>query len=185
MALTIAPDQNRQPADQPARTFGQATGSPSQSQPQSRERSFGDERLQRKLTADGHSAASLLRLEDDQHHAATYAQQGLFSVSDRQLLCAMAAMQIRYGSYHEAVALLMRVNQETPSDPQCARLLATALLKLGRAEEAATVFSRADSLGSTLTEKLLLVVITMRLRGLSEARRLFSSFMNRIGGRNA
>ena len=98
---------------------------------------------------------------------------------DRELLVALAAMQLRYGEAAEAVAYLMAARRIFPGDADVLRLLADALLKLGRVDEADEVLSELDRLPARRRPTVaLLTRALVRLaqgRG-GEARRLFSQY---------
>ena len=98
---------------------------------------------------------------------------------DRELLVALAAMQLRYGEAAEAVAYLMAARRIFEGDADILRLLADALVKLDRIEEADAVLSELDALPARRRQPVaLLTRALVRLaqgRG-SEARRLFRQY---------
>ncbi|MEM7425497.1 MAG: tetratricopeptide repeat protein [Pseudomonadota bacterium] len=66
------------------------------------------------------------------------------SSADAETLCALAAMQIRYGKPHEAVPYLLAVRKHQPGHAQAIRLLAVTLMKLNRWAEAQSMLDELD-----------------------------------------
>ena len=117
--------------------------------------------------------------------------EGALHDEDRELLVALAAMQLRYGEAAEAVAYLLAAKRIFPRDADVLRLLADALLKLERVDEADAVLSELDALPARARPSVtLLTRALVRLaqgRG-QEARRLFRQYRDareRDGGRDA
>ena len=98
---------------------------------------------------------------------------------DRDLLVALAAMQLRYGEAAEAVAYLMAARLIFPRDPDVLRLLADALVRLDRIDEADEVLSELDSLPARRRQPIALVtraLVRLAQGRASEARRLFRQY---------
>lgn len=66
--------------------------------------------------------------------------------SDQQMLCALSAMQIRYGRANEAIAYLMMIRKINPKNVECSRLLALAFMRLNRWAEAEAMVEEYDYL---------------------------------------
>jgi len=66
--------------------------------------------------------------------------------SDQQMLCALSAMQIRYGRANEAIPYLMMIRKINPKNTECARLLALAFMRLQRWAEAEAMVEEYDYL---------------------------------------
>lgn len=66
--------------------------------------------------------------------------------SDQQMLCALSAMQIRYGRANEAIAYLMMIRKINPKNVECSRLLALAFMRLERWAEAEAMVEEYDYL---------------------------------------
>jgi Flp pilus assembly protein TadD len=64
---------------------------------------------------------------------------------DFRLLCALAALQLRYGKPQEAAGYLMALRRLQPRNGQVLRLLAISLMKLGRWQEAETILDELDA----------------------------------------
>ena len=98
---------------------------------------------------------------------------------DRDLLVALAAMQLRYGEAAEAVAYLMAARLIFPRDPDVLRLLADALVRLDRIDEADEVLSELDALPARRRQPIALVtraLVRLAQGRASEARRLFRQY---------
>lgn len=99
-------------------------------------------------------AAPSAKIEAAQSVAATPPKQNLnpalkdvpLSWSDQQMLCAMSAMQIRYGRPAEAIPYLMMVRKINPKNVECARLLALSFMRLERWQEAEAMVEEYDFL---------------------------------------
>lgn len=64
--------------------------------------------------------------------------------SDQQMLCALSAMQIRYGRSAEAIPYLMMIRKINPKNLECTRLLALAFMRLNRWREAEAMVEEFD-----------------------------------------
>ena len=98
---------------------------------------------------------------------------------DRDLLVALAAMQLRYGEDAEAVAYLMAARRVFPGDADVLRLLADALLKLERVDEAAEVLAELEALPARRRQPIALMtkaLVRLAQGRASEARRLFQQY---------
>ena len=97
---------------------------------------------------------------------------------DRDLLVAIAAFQLRYGEDAEALAYLLAARAVFPGDADVLRLLAHALVKVGRAEEADGVLAELDRVVRPPPPLALLSRALVRLAQgrLAEARRLFAQY---------
>ena len=100
---------------------------------------------------------------------------------DRDLLVALAAFQLRYGEDAEALAYLLAARLVFPADADVLRLLAHALVKLERAEEADAVLAELDRLARPVPPLALLSRALVRLAQghVGEARRLFAQYRER------
>jgi predicted Zn-dependent protease len=98
---------------------------------------------------------------------------------DFRLLCALAAMQLRYGKPQEAAGYLMALRRIQPRNAQVLRLLAIALMKLGRWQEAELILDELDSAspGGERSLPLWRSLIRFRTNRLAEAREWFHKFI--------
>ena len=103
------------------------------------------------------------------------------TAEDRDLLVALAAFQLRYGEDAEALAYLLAARLVFPSDADVLRLLAHALVKVGRADEADEVLAELDRVVRPPPPLALLSRALVRLAQgrLAEARRLFAQYRER------
>ncbi len=94
-------------------------------------------------------------------------------------LCALAALQLRYGKPQEAAGYLMALRRMQPRNPQVLRLLAISLMKLGRWQEAELILDELDaaSPGSERSLPLWRSLIRFRTNRLAEAREWFHKFI--------
>ena len=97
---------------------------------------------------------------------------------DRELLVALAAFQLRYGEDAEALAYLLAARAVFPGDPDVLRLLAHALVKLDRTEEADEVLTELDRVARPTPPLAILSRALVRLAQgrMDEARRLFDRY---------
>lgn len=97
---------------------------------------------------------------------------------DRELLVALAAFQLRYGEDAEALAYLLAARTVFPDDADVLRLLAHALVKLGRTDEADEVLAELDRIARPTPPLAILSRALVRLAQgrLDEARRLFDRY---------
>jgi predicted Zn-dependent protease len=100
---------------------------------------------------------------------------------DVQLLCALAAMQVRYGRPEEAAGYLMALRRRDPGNLQVLRLLAQVLLRMRRHEEADRILDEIDRLGGSAFMPLWRAVVRLRLDRLVEAREWFRRFVTMRG----
>jgi len=105
------------------------------------------------------------------------------SWSDQQMLCAMSAMQIRYGRPAEAIPYLMMIRKINPKNVECARLLALSFMRLGRWQEAETMVEEYDFLQKSqqtgVVDGLVLLyrsLISYKTSKIAEARSWFGKF---------
>ena len=118
-------------------------------------------------------------LEDGLPQGDTVDHAAGLEADDRDLLVALAAMQLRYGEDAEAVAYLMAARRVFPGDADVLRLLADALLKLDRVEEAAEVLAELDALPARRRQPVALMtkaLVRLAQGRASEARRLFQQY---------
>lgn len=66
--------------------------------------------------------------------------------TDQQMLCALSAMQIRYGRPNEAIPYLMMIRKINPKNLECCRLLALAFMRLQRWHEADAMIAEYEYL---------------------------------------
>ena len=97
---------------------------------------------------------------------------------DREILVALAAFQLRYGEDAEALAYLLAARTVFPDDADVLRLLAHALVKLGRTDEADEVLTELDRVARPTPPLALLSRALVRLAQgrMAEARRLFDRY---------
>ena len=97
---------------------------------------------------------------------------------DRDLLVALAAFQLRYGEDAEALAYLLAARTVFPGDADVLRLLAHALVKLGRTDEADEVLGELDRVARPTPPLAILSRALVRLAQgrVDEARRLFDRY---------
>jgi predicted Zn-dependent protease len=98
---------------------------------------------------------------------------------DFRLLCALAALQLRYGKPQEAAGYLMALRRMQPRNGQVLRLLAISLMKLGRWQEAELILDELDAAnpGSERSLPLWRSLIRFRTNRLAEARDWFHKFI--------
>lgn len=103
--------------------------------------------------------------------------------SDQQMLCALSAMQIRYGRANEAIPYLMMIRKINPKNTECARLLALAFMRLQRWAEAEAMVEEYDYLqkansGSPLDGVVLLFrsLISFKTNRIADAKAWFGKF---------
>lgn len=96
------------------------------------------------------------------------------------MLIALAAMQIRYGHCQEAVAYLMFVRKNNPRNENAIRLLANALIKLKRLDQAELLLNELEVLASDKNTKgvylLYRSLVKFHQAKISEARNWFQKF---------
>lgn len=68
------------------------------------------------------------------------------SWSDQQMMCALSAMQIRYGRPAEAIPYLMMIRKINPKNLEATRLLALSFMRLQRWNEADAMVEELDYL---------------------------------------
>ena len=96
-------------------------------------------------------------------------------------LCGLAALQIRYGKSQEAIAYLMMIRRENPTNKSAMRLLIVALMNLERWDEANQIL---DELGDTQNDNPILnrlsalyrSVIALRTARFADAKAWFKRF---------
>ena len=106
---------------------------------------------------------------------------------DRDLLVALAAFQLRYGEDAEALAYLLAARAVFPGDADVLRLLAHALARVGRTDDADEVLTELERLVRPMPAMALLSRALVRLaqgRG-GEARRLFAQYRERAADRRS
>lgn len=103
------------------------------------------------------------------------------TAEDRDLLVALAAFQLRYGEDAEALAYLLAARLVFPDDADVLRLLAHALVKVGRTEEADEALAALDRIVRPAPPLALLSRALVRLAQgrVAEARRLFAQYRER------
>ncbi len=109
--------------------------------------------------------------------------------SDQQMLCALSAMQVRYGRSAEAIPYLMMVRKINPKNIECARLLALAFMRLNRWQEAEAMVEELDYLqkansGSAVNGLVLLYrsLVSFKTNKIADAKSWFGKFrsFNRV-----
>ena len=97
---------------------------------------------------------------------------------DRELLVALAAFQLRYGEDAEALAYLLAARAVFPDDADVLRLLAHALVRVGRTDEADEVLAELDRVARPTPPLAILSRALVRLAQgrMDEARRLFDRY---------
>ena len=95
------------------------------------------------------------------------------------MLCALAALQLRYGKPQEAAGYLMALRRIQPRNCQVLRLLAICLMKLGRWQEAELILDELDAASPGAERSLALwrSLIRFRTGRLAEARDWFHKFI--------
>jgi len=103
--------------------------------------------------------------------------------ADQQMLCALSAMQIRYGRAAEAIPYLMMIRKINPKNVECARLLALAFMRLQRWTEAEALVEEYDYLqkansGSPLDGVVLLYrsLVSFKTNKIADAKSWFGKF---------
>jgi len=103
--------------------------------------------------------------------------------SDQQMLCALSAMQIRYGRANEAIPYLMMIRKINPKNVECARLLALAFMRLQRWAEAEAMVEEYDYLqkansGKALDGIVLLYrsLVSFKTNRIADAKAWFGKF---------
>ncbi len=103
--------------------------------------------------------------------------------SDQQMLCALSAMQIRYGRAAEAIPYLMMIRKINPKNIECCRLLAVAFMRLKRWHEAEAMVEEYDHLqktnqGSALNGVVLLYrsIVSFKTNKIADAKSWFGKF---------
>ncbi|MCB1459460.1 MAG: hypothetical protein KDJ48_09410 [Nitratireductor sp.] len=112
-----------------------------------------------------------------------------FSDEDLDMARSLSALHIRYGIAHEAVPYLMMIRRERPQDIETTRLLALAMLKLGKWNEADHLLSELDVLaarsgnpdGFGRLEALWRSLVLFKTNRFREARDWFSKFTSAKG----
>jgi len=109
--------------------------------------------------------------------------------SDQQMLCAMSAMQIRYGRPAEAIPYLMMIRKINPKNVECARLLALSFMRLERWQEAEIMVEEYDTLQKSqrtgVVDGLVLLyrsLVSYKTSKIAEAKSWFGKFrkFNRV-----
>jgi len=103
-------------------------------------------------------------------------------------LRALSALQIRYGRPQEAVPYLALLKHEQPDDAQTSRMLALALMRLGKWKEADTLLEDTGSpANSPITGLMALyrAVVSMKLGSMEKARQWLARFRSASIGRGA
>jgi predicted Zn-dependent protease len=110
--------------------------------------------------------------------ATAYAPLSL-EAEDFRLLCALAALQLRYGKPQEAAGYLMALRRMQPRNQQVLRLLAISLMKLERWPEAEQILDELDAAnpGAERALPLWRSLIRFRTNRLAEAREWFHKFI--------
>ena len=105
------------------------------------------------------------------------------SWSDQQMLCALSAMQIRYGRSAEAIPYLMMVRKINPKNIECSRLLALAFMRLNRWQEAEAMVEEYDYLqkanaGNVIDGIVLLYrsLVSFKTNKIADAKSWFGKF---------
>ena len=103
--------------------------------------------------------------------------------TDQQMLCALSAMQIRYGRAAEAIPYLMMIRKINPKNVECSRLLALAFMRLERWTEAEAMVEEYDYLqkansGSPLDGIVLLYrsLVSFKTNKIADAKSWFGKF---------
>lgn len=103
--------------------------------------------------------------------------------TQQQMMCALSAMQIRYGRPAEAVPYLMMVRKINPQNVEATRLLALSFMRLGRWQEADTMVEEYDHLqkssGSGVVNGLVLLyrsLVSFKTSRISDAKAWFGKF---------
>lgn len=103
--------------------------------------------------------------------------------SDQQMLCALSAMQIRYGRASEAIPYLMMIRKINPKNVECSRLLALAFMRLERWAEAEAMVEEYDFLqkansGNPLDGLVLLYrsLVSFKTNKIADAKAWFGKF---------
>ena len=99
------------------------------------------------------------------------------------MLCALSAMQVRYGRSAEAIPYLMMIRKINPRNVECSRLLALAFMRLNRWQEAEAMIEELDYLqkadsGSVLDGVVLLYrsLISFKTNKIADAKSWFNKF---------
>ena len=103
------------------------------------------------------------------------------SPENEETLCALAALQIRYGKPHEAIPFLMMVRRENAENREALRLLAAALIKLEKWDEAEQILRDLNLLSTTdkITLRMASLyqsIVALRTSRLEDARIWFKRF---------
>ena len=103
------------------------------------------------------------------------------SAENEETLCALAALQIRYGKPQEAIPFLMMVRRENAENREALRLLAAALIKLEKWDEAEQILRDLNLLSTTdkITLRMASLyqsIVALRTSRLEDARIWFKRF---------
>ncbi len=103
--------------------------------------------------------------------------------SDQQMLCALSAMQVRYGRSAEAIPYLMMIRKINPKNLECTRLLALAFMRLNRWQEAEAMVEELDYLqkansGNVIGGLVLLYrsLVSFKTNKIADAKSWFGKF---------
>lgn len=103
--------------------------------------------------------------------------------SDQQMLCALSAMQIRYGRPAEAIPYLMMIRKINPSNVESTRLLALSFMRLGRWQEAEVMVEELDylqkSTANGVVDGLVLLyrsLVSFKTNKIADAKSWFGKF---------
>ncbi len=103
--------------------------------------------------------------------------------SDQQMLCALSAMQIRYGRPAEAIPYLMMIRKINPSNIEATRLLSLSFMRMGRWHEAEAMIEELDFLqqsssGGTVNGLVLLYrsLVSYKINKIADAKAWFGKF---------
>lgn len=103
--------------------------------------------------------------------------------TQQQMLCALSAMQIRYGRPSEAIPYLMMVRKINPKNVEAARLLALSFMRLERWQEADSMVEEYDFLqksnGTGVVDGLVLLyrsLVSFKSNRIADAKSWFGKF---------
>ncbi len=113
----------------------------------------------------------------------------LFSEQEAGTLRALSALQIKYGHAGEAVPYLMMLRRTNPDDLNASRLLAKALMKLGRWDQADLILAELEKSTEVGRDEeahglvmLYRGIAAFKTRRLADARNWLAKFRAKIAG---
>lgn len=123
------------------------------------------------------------RVQSDAHERS--AGPAILKEEDCETLTALAAVQIKYGRPQEAVPYLMMLRRNDPANPEVARLLALALMKMGHWQQAEIIMDDLHGAPAETPSPVLMLyrsIAAFKQRKLDAARDWLQRFRNFVTG---